>query len=303
MRGSTPEPERPLTPTLSPLAQGEGDVRKNRVGEKASASYGGRMSPFERIAGSITDLATRPPVLNDLASRAGMSPFHFQRTFQKLVGVTPLRFHQVISVEAAKEALRESRSVLEAAWDAGLSGPGRLHDAMLRIERMTPGEFKAGPALRWSEANTGLGKLTIAATSRGLCGISFWGLDSIEERWPGCTLVRDTKGLSTETAQLERLLEGEHLTKPLAVVLHGTDLQVAVWRALIQIPSGAVATYAQLATQVKKPSAVRAVASAIAANHLACLIPCHRVIQSSGALGGYRWGPERKAALLADELA
>ncbi|MDP2272284.1 MAG: methylated-DNA--[protein]-cysteine S-methyltransferase [Archangium sp.] len=261
------------------------------------------MTAFDRIAATLPDLAARPPVLNDLATRAGMSPFHFQRTFQKLVGVTPLRFHQVLSVEAAKAALLRSRSVLEAAWDAGLSGPGRLHDAMLRIERMTPGEFKAGPTLRWSEANTGLGKLTIAATSRGLCGISFSGLDSIEERWPGCTLVRDTRGLATETDQLERLLEGDRLTKPLSVVLHGTDLQVAVWRALIQIPSGTVATYAQLATQVKTPTAVRAVASAIAGNHLACLIPCHRVIQSTGTLGGYRWGPERKAALLAQELA
>ncbi len=277
-------------------------MRKNRVGKKITGPYGARMTPFERIADTLTNLAAHPPVLNELASQAGMSPFHYQRTFHRLVGVTPLRFHQVLSVEAARAALLRSKSVLEAAWDAGLSGPGRLHDAMLRIERMTPGEFKAGPALRWSEANTELGKLTIAATQRGLCGISFSGLESIEARWPGCALVRDQKGLAPEAAQLERLLRGESLKKPLSVVLHGTDLQVAVWRALIQIPTGAVATYAQLATQVNRPSAVRAVASAIAANHLAWLIPCHRVIQSSGALGGYRWGSERKAALLGREL-
>ena len=186
-------------------------------------------------------------------------PFHFQRTFQKLVGVSPLRFHQVLSVEAAREALSRSRSVLEASWDAGLSGPGRLHDAMIRIERMTPGEFKAGPALRFSKANTELGELTIASTSRGLCGVSFSGLDSIAERWPGCSLERDTKGLAPIVTELERLLRGASLSKPLAVVLRGTDLQVAVWRALVEIPSGAVTTYSGLAQQVGKPTAVRAV--------------------------------------------
>ncbi|MDP1828378.1 MAG: methylated-DNA--[protein]-cysteine S-methyltransferase [Archangium sp.] len=261
------------------------------------------MTPLDRIANTLSSLtSTEVPALHDLAAQAGMSPFHFQRTFQRLVGVSPLRFHQVLSVEAARAALLRSRSVLEAAWDAGLSGPGRLHDAMIRVERMTPGEFKAGPALRWSEANTGLGKLTIAATPRGLCGVSFSGIESIAARWPGCTLERDPRGLSPIVAQLERLLRGEALKQPLSVVLHGTDLQLAVWRALLEIPSGTLSTYAQLAGHVGRPTAVRAVASAVAANHLAYLIPCHRVIQATGALGGYRWGVERKAALLAHEL-
>ena len=278
-------------------------MRKNRVGPKARAPYPASMTTFERIADSLTYLTTHAPALNDLAARAGMSPFHFQRTFQKLVGVTPLRFHQVLSVEAAREALSRSRSVLEASWDAGLSGPGRLHDAMIRLERMTPGEFKAGPELRWSQASTELGELTVAATSRGLCGVSFSGIESIAERWPGCSLRRDPQWLAPVVAQLEQLLRGDSLKRPLAVVLRGTDLQVAVWRALLEIPPGAVTTYSRLAQQVGKPSAVRAVASAVGANHLACLIPCHRVIQATGALGGYRWGLERKAALLAHELA
>ena len=278
-------------------------MRKNRVGAKRAAPYGQRMTPFDRIAESLAHLTTRDAPLQELADEAGMSPFHFQRTFQRLVGVSPLKFHQVLSVEAAKQALASSRSVLDAAWDAGLSGPSRLHDAMVRIERMTPGEFKTGPALRWSEADTELGKLTIAATARGICGISFAGIDSIAARWPGSTLARDPKGLAPQVAQLERLLRGEFLKKPLSVVLHGTDLQLAVWRALLEIPTGAVSTYSRLAEQVGKPTAVRAVASAVAANHLAYLIPCHRVIQASGALGGYRWGFERKAAFLARELA
>lgn len=280
-------------------------MSKNRVGEKTASPYVADMTPFDRIASSLTELTahTDAPTLLELSKRAGMSPFHFQRTFQRLVGVSPLRFQQVLHVEAAREALRKSRSVLEASWDAGLSGPGRLHDAMIRVERMTPGEFKAGPKLRWSEATTDLGKLTIAATTRGLCGISFTGLDSIKDRWPNSTLEHDPKGLATEVGQLERFLRGESLNRPLSVVLHGTDLQLAVWRALIEIPCGAVATYSSVAERVGKPRAVRAVASAIAANHLARLIPCHRVIQASGALGGYRWGLERKAALLARELA
>lgn len=260
------------------------------------------MTSFDKIAKMLPSLGSGTPSLATLAATAGMSPFHFQRTFQRLVGVSPLRFHQVLSVEAAKAALVRSRSVLEAAWDAGLSGPSRLHDAMIRVERMTPGEFKSGPAIRWSEADTELGILTIAATARGLCGVSFSGIDSIAARFPACSLERDDTSLRAVATQLERLLRGQALKRPLAVVLHGTELQVAVWRALLEIPAGAVSTYAGIAAQVGKPTAVRAVASAVAANHLAYLIPCHRVIQATGALGGYRWGAALKSALLAREL-
>lgn len=257
----------------------------------------------DRIAQSITHLAhtrTAPP-LPALAARAGLSPFHFQRTFQRLVGISPLRFHQVLAVDAARAALLRSRSVLDAAWDAGLSGPGRLHDAMLRVERMTPGELKRGPALRWTYADTELGQLTVAATERGLCGLSFSGLPSISERWPGSRLTRDDAGLRAEVTRLGKLLRGEALKQPLDLVLRGTGLQVAVWRALLEIPEGAVVSYGQLAERVGRPTAARAVAGAVAANHLAWLIPCHRVIQASGALGGYRWGVPLKAALLARE--
>ncbi len=192
--------------------------------------------------------------------------------------------------------------MLDAAWDAGLSGPGRLHDAMVRIEKMTPGEFKAGPRLRWSQAQTDLGPITVAATVRGVCGISFDGIERMAERWPGAELVHDPRALAPQVQHLEHLLSGERLEQPLSIVLRGTDLQLAVWRALLSIPEGAVATYADLANQVGRPSAVRAVASAVGANHLAWLIPCHRVIRATGALGGYRWGLERKSALLAREL-
>lgn len=261
------------------------------------------MTTFNRIAHSITSLTSnRPASLEALAARAELSPFHFQRTFQKLVGVSPLRFQQVLRLESARAALLKSRSVLEASWDGGMSGPGRLHDTMLRVERMTPGELKAGLTLRWSEADTGLGRVTIAASERGVCGVTFAGLDELQARWPTAHFLRDATSLKPHVTQLERLLRGERLTQPLSVVLHGTELQVAVWRALLEVPSGSVTTYGQLAQQLGRPNSARAIGNAVGANHLAYLIPCHRVIQSTGALGGYRWGLERKAALLAREL-
>lgn len=260
-----------------------------------------RMNTFDRIADSITALASGDSAsLDTLARRAGLSPTHFQRTFQKLAGVSPLKFQQVLSLESAREALLNSRSVLDAAFDGGLSGPGRLHDAMVRIEKMTPGELKTGLDLTWDEAETDLGTVTIAATPRGICGVSFDGLEGLEERWPTASFTRGK--LPTELAQLQRALMGEALTKPLALLLRGTDLQLAVWRALLQVPPGTVTTYSTLAKHVGAPGASRAIGNAVGANHLAVLIPCHRVIQSTGALGGYRWGQARKAALLAREL-
>lgn len=259
------------------------------------------MDPFNRIADSITALAAGEPAsLDALARRAGLSPAHFQRTFQRLAGVSPLRFRQVLSVEAAREALLRSRSVLDSAFDAGFSGPGRLHDAMLRVERMTPGDLKHGLQLSWDEVETDLGRVTIAAAPRGLCGVSFDGLASLEARWPTATFKRGSHPV--ELAQLQRALRGERLSRPLALLLKGTDLQLAVWRALLELPAGAVTTYAELAKRAGVPRAARAVGNAVGANHLAVLIPCHRVIQSTGVLGGYRWGPARKAALLAREL-
>jgi AraC family transcriptional regulator of adaptative response/methylated-DNA-[protein]-cysteine methyltransferase len=262
------------------------------------------MTPFDRIASAVEHLAASPGLvsLEAAAKHAGLSPFHFQRTFHRLVGVTPQRFQQVLRTEAAREALLRSRSVLDAAWDGGLSGPGRLHDALVRLEAMTPGELKAGPALRWTEVPTPLGPLAIAATSRGLSGASFDGLQGLAERWPGATLTRDDAGLRSIARTLARALAGATPHAPLTVVVPGTPLQLAVWRALLEIPEGAVVTYSQLAERCGHPSASRAVANAVGANRVAWLIPCHRVIRSTGALGGYRWGLGRKAALLAREL-
>lgn len=258
---------------------------------------------FDRIASTVTLLSSTntPTTLAQLARRAHMSPFHFQRTFTRLVGMSPLRFQQAVRVEAARAALNRSISVLDAAWDAGFSGPSRLHDAMVRLERMTPGEFKAGTTLHWATADTDLGPLTLAATSRGLCGASFLGLDELRDRWPRAQFVSDPRALEPQVKALEARLRGEQLDAPLSLVLAGTDLQVAVWRALLEVPEGAVTTYGALAKQVGRPRAVRAVASAVASNPIAWLIPCHRVVRATGVLGEYRWGQARKAMLLARE--
>lgn len=262
------------------------------------------MTTFERIAATVTELssAETPRALKSLARSAGMSAFHFQRTFTRLVGMSPLRFHQAVRLEAAREALSRSATVLDAAWDAGFSTPSRLHDAMVRLERMTPGEFKSGLTLRWTTATTELGPFTLAASSRGLCGAAFGELDGLRERWPHATFTRDDAAMRPFSRALSERLAGRRLERPLSVVLGGTGLQVAVWRALLALPDGTVTTYGALATQVGAPKAVRAVASAVGANPIAYLIPCHRVIRAGGALGEYRWGSARKAALLAREL-
>lgn len=278
-------------------------MSKKRVGASSAHPYPAGMINFDRIADSIDALAADQSLsLGQLAASANLSRFHFQRTFQRLVGVSPLRFQQVLKVEAARDALLRSKSVLEAAWDGGMSGPGRLHDALLRVEAMTPGELKTGVTLRWTVAPTSLGDVHLAASSRGLSGVTFAGLADLEARWPHATFVRDDDALKTEAAQLTRVLQGDRLTKPLSIVLHGTELQVAVWRALLAMPMGAVTTYGELAAHLGRPDSARAIGNAVGANHLAVLIPCHRVIQRTGALGGYRWGVARKAALLAREL-
>jgi AraC family transcriptional regulator of adaptative response/methylated-DNA-[protein]-cysteine methyltransferase len=275
-----------------------------RVGEHLLIPYGRAMGTFETIARTVEQLAAaRQRVdLARAAKTAGLSPAHLQRSFTKMVGISPMRFQQALSVERARSALAQSQTVLDATWESGLSSPGRLHDALVRLEAMTPGELKAGPALRWTEVATALGPLTLAATRRGLSGATFDGLAGLTARWPRATLVRDDEALAGPAEALRRCLDGSQPLAPLTILVPGTALQLAVWRALLEIPEGAVVTYGHLAQRVGQPGAARAVANAVGANPVACLIPCHRVIRATGALGGYRWGLARKAALLAREL-
>ena len=270
---------------------------------------------YDRIEAAIRYLAREyraQPTLEEIAAAAGMSPFHFQRVFTRWAGVSPKRFVQFHTAEFAKQLLRDSRSVLAAAFESGLSGPGRLHDLLLTIEAMTPGEYRQGGAgveIVWGRHDSPFGEMTIAATPRGICGVWFatsgarGGVAELAGRWPEATLVEDP---SRTARYVERIFgtgaRGAGVER-LALVVRGTPFQVKVWEALLRIPEGAVATYGDIAAAIGHPKAVRAVGSAVGDNPIAYLIPCHRVIRSTGDFGNYGGGPARKRAMLFLETA
>lgn len=253
--------------------------------------------------------ATRQPDLEEIARAAHLSAFHFQRLFKRWAGVTPKRFLQILTVEMAKERLAASRSVLEASWDVGLSGPGRLHDLFVSVEAVTPGEFKsrgAGLAIRYGFHATPFGLSLLGATDRGVCHLAFVevgrerrAIADLARGYPSARLVEDSKMTAGLAEQIfQRNPEGR---KPKMVLHAGTNFQAKVWNALLRVPPGSVATYGEIARAIGKPKAMRAVGSAVARNSVAYLIPCHRVIRSLGVIGNYRWGPARKRIMLAWE--
>lgn len=270
---------------------------------------------YHRIERAIRYLdreAPRRPSLDDVARYMGMSRFHFQRLFLRWAGISPKRFSQVLSLEYAKERLRASRSVLDATWEAGLSSGGRLHDLFVALEAVTPGEFReAGAGLRIAAGfhETPFGECLLAVTGRGICGLGFVdggrraALEDLAGRWPNATIEERPRETASVAARVFRDLEvrdPEGLV-PLGLLVRGTNFQVKVWRALLQVPAGGVTTYEEVARSIGVPGAVRAVGTAVGRNPVAFLIPCHRVIRSTGAVGGYRWGADRKRAMLAWE--
>jgi AraC family transcriptional regulator of adaptative response/methylated-DNA-[protein]-cysteine methyltransferase len=270
---------------------------------------------YHRIERAIqfldASIPTRPS-LDDVARHVGMSPFHFQRLFTRWAGISPKRFSQVLALEYAKDRLRTSRNMIDATYDAGLSSGGRLHDLFVTLDAVTPGEFReAGAGLQISAGfhDTPFGEALLATTERGLCGLTFHdgnhraALKDLAARWPNATIVEQPRATAPFASKIFKALEirdPEGLV-PLGLLVRGTNFQVKVWRALLQIPTGSVATYEDIATSIGSPGAVRAVGTAIGRNPVAFLIPCHRVIRSTGALGGYRWGLPRKRAMLAWE--
>jgi AraC family transcriptional regulator of adaptative response/methylated-DNA-[protein]-cysteine methyltransferase len=244
--------------------------------------------------------------LEDLAARMGMSAAHFQRLFSAWVGVSPKRYQQYLALDQARRMLAARTPVPDAALAAGLSGPGRLHDAMVTWEAMTPGQFaRAGTGLtiRWGVAGSPFGPVVAMATERGLCGLAFAAETGVEAaaadlraRWPGAAYVADAAVVAPMVAAA---FGGR------AVRLHaiGAPFQIKVWEALLRIPSGTVATYSEVAAAAGVPQAVRAAGTAIGRNPVSYLIPCHRVLRNSGALGGYHWGLPVKRTLLAWEAA
>lgn len=267
---------------------------------------------FSRIARAVEFLqreAPRQPDLSTVARHVNVSEFHLQRLFTHWAGVSPKRFLQYLTVEHAKGRLADSRSVVDVADRVGLSGPGRLHDLFVTIEAMSPGEFRAagaGITLSYGVHPSPFGACLIATTARGICTIHFMqdGEDAtrfIRDAWPRARCIWDPVATGAIAATLFEPLALRHA--PLALLVKGTNFQLQVWRALLAVPPGRLTSYSEIARRIGRPHSQRAVGNAVAANPIAWLIPCHRVIRETGRFGDYRWGVARKAAMLGWEAA
>lgn len=270
---------------------------------------------YERIEQAIRFLEQRhqeQPSLDEVAEHLGLSQSHFQRLFQRWAGISPKRFLQFLTLENAKQRLRDSASVLDATFDAGLSSPGRLHDLFVTLDAVTPGEYKSGGIelnIKYGFHHTPFGEAFFALTERGICALEFVpndergeALDTFRRRWSRATIQRDQRG----TEPLVERVFGDSTTtrrQPLSVFVKGTNFQVRVWEALLRLPIGTVTTYGDLAKRLGNGRASRAVGAAVGQNGIGFLIPCHRAIQSSGIAHRYRWGTARKKAMLGWEAA
>lgn len=250
-----------------------------------------------------------PLTLDALGRELSLSPFHLQRTFKSLVGVTPRAYADACRLEALKRGLRRGDSVTRAMVDAGYSSSSRLYERTASQLGMVPSEYRkggAGKKIRYAVVESGIGKLLVAATDRGICAIRFGNsrreLESaLREEFPHAQIKRDEGGMIAWTSELVDHLSGRRERIDLPLDIRATAFQRLVWEHLKSIPRGATESYSQVAEAIGRPSAVRAVARACAANPVAVAIPCHRVVRGDGSMGGYRWGVERKTRLLAAE--
>ena len=250
------------------------------------------------------------PELGEVAANIGLSEYHFQRLFTRWAGVSPKRFLQFLTKEGAKDLLNRSENLLDTTHQVGLSSLGRLHDLFVTAEAVTPGEYKShgtGVTIRYGIHPTPFGKCLIATTERGICHLSFVqtsegdAIDQLVSDWKQATMIEDYRSTVPLIEPIFNL-RYSHRGKPLNVHLRGTNFQLKVWEALLQIPAGEVTTYAGIASRIGNPNATRAVGTAVGHNPIAVLIPCHRVIRKAGEFGNYRYGALRKKALLAREF-
>lgn len=267
------------------------------------------MSDYSRIEKAMTYMsehASRQPSLEEIAVQVHLSPFHFQRLFCRWAGTTPKRFLQALTLERGKRMLEEAYSLSAVSHNLGLSGSSRLYDHFVTLEAATPGDYKnqgRDLVIEYGSHFTPLGEVFVAVTQRGICRMEFLdyrsidqALASVRKDWPKGSLVRSDKAThAVIDALFSEQLDWQR--GPFSLHVVGTNFQVAVWRALLRIPPAKLASYSQIASALGYPKASRAVGSAIGANPIALLVPCHRVIQKSGALGGYRWGQAKKQML------
>ncbi len=258
----------------------------------------------------LEESAATQPSLAEVAEHVGLSESHFQRLFRRWAGVSPKRFLQFLTVGSAKILLRDSASVLDTAFEVGLSGPGRLHDLFVAVEAVSPGEYKSfgrGLEIRHGFHETPFGEALAATSARGLLALHFVGaegrdaeLAALTKEWSEAVFAEDA---AASASAVEAIFGGRTERCELRAVLRGTRFQIKVWEALLRIPAGALVSYGDVARAVGAPGASRAVGQAVGNNALAYLIPCHRVLRASGQLGGYRWGETRKRAIVAWEAA
>ena len=247
------------------------------------------------------------PSLDTLADQAGLSPTHLQRLFTRWAGLSPKAFLQAVTLDHARGLLRDSASILDASYELGLSGPGRLHDLFVTHEGMSPGIYKAhgrGLNIEYGFHDCPFGRALILITSEGLAGLAFAdhgkeksALADMTSRWPEATYVENQQATA---AYAKRIFESERWKpdQPLKIVFIGSDFEIRVWETILRIPFGKASTYSDIASHIGKPKAARAVGSAVGKNPISFVVPCHRVLEKSGGLGGYHWGLTRKRAIL-----
>lgn len=272
------------------------------------------MSDYQRIAYAIEYIRAhlqQQPSLEQIAAHVHLSPYHFQRMFCRWTGVTPKKFLQILTLDHARSMLNQSLPLLTVSAELGLSSASRLYDHFVTLQAVTPGEYKkrgAGLSIDYAFRESPFGEIFIATTQRGICQLAFvdhgdrdQALDNLHQQWSAARLRANSQ---QATKLADRLFDPPRtLDRPLSLLVPGTNFQVNVWQALMRIPSGSVTSYSEVATAVGRPKSARAVARAIAANPVALLIPCHRVIRNDGSISGYRWGSTRKHAILAWERA
>ena len=269
---------------------------------------------YNRIATAIEFIQnnfTKQPSFEEIAKEINVSPFHFQKMFTDWAGVSPKKFLQYITISHAKEILKAQNATLfDASFETGLSGTGRLHDLFISIEGMTPGEYKQGGKdlfINYSFSETPFGEVLIASTSKGICYMVFIddnesAVSALREQFPNASIMQTTDVLQQQALYVfESTGKGDFNTIKLHI--KATPFQLKVWESLLKIPMGGLSTYGSIAKTIQLPGASRAVGTAIGSNPVAFLIPCHRVIQSSGVLGGYHWGGVRKASIIGWEAA
>jgi AraC family transcriptional regulator of adaptative response/methylated-DNA-[protein]-cysteine methyltransferase len=271
------------------------------------------MEDYQKIEKAIEYLEQnyqRQPSLQDIADHISLSKYHAQRLFTRWAGISPKRFLQYLTLGYAKSILDSSGTLLDAAYEAGLSGAGRLHDLFVTFEAVTPNEYKRkgeNILIRYATHPSPFGRCMIGVTERGICWLSFFGDDGpdrswseLSHQWRGAEFEEDR---SLTAGYIEKIFSETDTQKRLPLFVRGTNFQIKVWEALLRLPPGTLFSYGNLAGSIGRPESIRAVASAIGQNPVSYLIPCHRVLRKSGGISGYRWGPVRKKAIIAWEAA